>query len=230
MLELIVRLIFSLAVVVGLLMLLARFGAKKFRGSSDALVNVVHRQPLSRTSAVSVVTVGNRILVLGTTEQQVSVLAELDPEDLDPEAVAAEPAGQFADVLEAAQLQAAQVEPEAPAVPAAPARPQARPASKPPAWDPHAALRTLPAVSAPKVAEAPSAAVDAILAAVDAHNTRPAQPPALSILDDETASKPRRLTLAPHVQIEAPGRLAGSVFSAQTWKQALAAVTSRRAS
>jgi len=235
MLELTVRLILSLAVVVGLLMLLARFGAKKFRGSSDALVNVVHRQPLSRTSAVSVVTVGNRILVLGTTEQQVSVLAELDPEDLDPEtnsasAAAAEPTGQFADALEAAQLQAGPIEPEAPVVPAAPARPQARPASKAPAWDPNAALRTLPAVRAPKAANAPSAAVDAILAAVDAHNARPAQPPALAILDDETASEPRRLTLAPHIQIEAPGRLAGSVLSPQTWKQALAAVTSRRAS
>lgn len=239
MLELTVRLVLSLAVVVGLLMLLARFGAKKFRGSSDALVNVVHRQPLSRTSAVSVVTVGNRILVLGTTEQQVSVLAELDPEDLDPESIstgaaAAEPAGQFAEALEAAQLQAGPVEPEAPVAPAAPARPQARPASKAPAWDPNAALRTLPAVRAPKAAPAQSAAVDAILAAVDAHNARspqfPAQPPALAILDDETASEPRRLTLAPHVQIDAPGRLAGSVLSPQTWKQALAAVTSRRAS
>ncbi len=242
MLELTIRLVVSLAVVVGLLMLLARFGAKRFRGSSDALVNVVHRQPLSRTSAVSVVTVGNRILVLGTTEQQVSVLAELDPEDLDPETAAegtAEPAGQFADALEAAHgqiLQAGPVEPAGPAAPAAPRRPQARPASKAPAWDPNAALRSLPPVRAPKApaAAAPSAAVDAILAAVDAHNARPgqfpAQPPALALLDDETASGPRRLSLAPQVPIEASGRLAGSVLSPQTWKQALAAVTSRRAS
>lgn len=260
MLELTIRLVLSLAVVVGLLMLLARFGAKKFRGSSDALVSVVHRQALSRTSAVSVVTVGNRILVLGTTEQQVSVLAELDPEDLDPETVAeasasTDPAGQFADALEEAQLQAGTAQPAAitaPAAPAAPVRPQARPASKAPAWDPNAALRTLPAVRAPQAPGAtpgatpaatpaaataapdvrPSAAVDAILAAVDAHNARLAepQPPALAILDDETASQPRRLTLAPNVPLEATGRLAGSVLSAQTWKQAFAAVTSRRAS
>lgn len=246
MLELTIRLVLSLAVVVGLLMLLARFGAKKFRGSSDALVNVVHRQPLSRTSAVSVVTVGNRILVLGTTEQQVSVLAELDPEDLDPSAISTELPAEFGDVLEAAQnqtqnqLQAGPLELAAPApvVPATPARPQARPASKAPAWDPNAALRTLPAVRAPQVptgaSAGSSAAVDAILAAVDAHNSRPAQasvqPPALAILDDETASEPRRLTLAPNIQIDAPGRLAGSVLSPQTWKQAIAAVTSRRAS
>jgi flagellar protein FliO/FliZ len=80
--ELAVRLVFSLAVVVGLLLLVVRVGAKRFRGSADALVNVVHRQALSRTSAVAVVTVGSRVLVLGTTEQNVQLLTELDPEEL----------------------------------------------------------------------------------------------------------------------------------------------------
>ena len=88
MLELTLRLIVSLAIVVGLLLLLARFGARKFRGNSGALVHVVHRQALSRTSSVSVVTVGSRVLVLGTTEQQISVLTELDPEELDLEDIA----------------------------------------------------------------------------------------------------------------------------------------------
>ena len=83
MLELTIRLIVSLAIVVGLLLLLARFGARKFRGQAGALVRVVHRQPLSRTSAVAVVAVGSRVLVLGTTEHQVSILTELEPEELD---------------------------------------------------------------------------------------------------------------------------------------------------
>lgn len=83
MLELTVRLVASLAIVVGLLLLMARFGARKFRGRSGALVHVVHRQPLSRTSSVAVVTVGTRVLVLGTTEHQVSILTELDPEEID---------------------------------------------------------------------------------------------------------------------------------------------------
>jgi flagellar protein FliO/FliZ len=78
MLELTIRLIVSLAIVVGLLLLLARFGARRFRGQA-----VVHRQPLSRTSSVAVVTVGSRVLVLGTTEHQVSILTELEPEELD---------------------------------------------------------------------------------------------------------------------------------------------------
>jgi len=83
MLELTIRLVVSLAIVVGLLLLLARFGASRFRGQSGALVRVVHRQPLSRTSAVAVVTVGSRVLVLGTTEHQVSILTELEPEELE---------------------------------------------------------------------------------------------------------------------------------------------------
>jgi flagellar protein FliO/FliZ len=83
MVELVVRLVFSLTVVVGLLLGLARLSAKRFRGSSGALVQVVHRQQLSRGSSLSVVTIGSRVLVLGTTEQQVQLLTELDPEELD---------------------------------------------------------------------------------------------------------------------------------------------------
>jgi flagellar protein FliO/FliZ len=83
MIELVIRLVFSLAVVVGMLLLLAKFSAKRFRGGSSSLVQVVQRQPLSRTSSVAVVTVGSRVLVLGTTEQQVQLLTELDPDELD---------------------------------------------------------------------------------------------------------------------------------------------------
>jgi flagellar protein FliO/FliZ len=85
MLELTLRLIVSLAIVVGLLLLLARFGARRFHGQAGALVRVVHRQPLSRTTAVAVVTVGTRVLVLGTTEQQVTILTELEPDEIDVE-------------------------------------------------------------------------------------------------------------------------------------------------
>jgi flagellar protein FliO/FliZ len=83
MLELTLRLLFSLAVVIGLLLLLARFSSRRLRGQADSLVRVVHRQPISRNNAVCVVAVGSRILVLGTTEHEVRVLAELDPDELD---------------------------------------------------------------------------------------------------------------------------------------------------
>lgn len=83
MLELTVRLIASLAVVVGLLLLLARLVGKRYGARAGAPVQVVHRQPLSRSASVSVITVGGRVLVLGSTDHQVSLLAELDPDDLD---------------------------------------------------------------------------------------------------------------------------------------------------
>ena len=97
MVELVVRLVFSLAVIVGMLLLLARFSAKRFRGGSNALVRVVHRQPLSRTSAVSVVTIGSRVLVLGTTEHQVQLITELDSEELESVG-SGEPAEELVDV------------------------------------------------------------------------------------------------------------------------------------
>jgi len=83
MVELGVRLAFSLAVVVGLLLLTVKVGGRKFRPRNGAAVRIVHRQALSRGTAVAVVEVGNRVLVLGTTEHQVNVLAELDEGELE---------------------------------------------------------------------------------------------------------------------------------------------------
>lgn len=82
MLELTVRLLVSLSLVLGLLLLLARYGGRRFRGNRDSMVRVLHRHHLSRGSTISVVAVGSRLLVLGATEHQVRVLTELDPEDL----------------------------------------------------------------------------------------------------------------------------------------------------
>ena len=82
MLELVVRLVVSLAIVVGLMLLLARLSMRRFQGRGDALVRVLHRQALSRSSSIAVVTVGSRVLVLGTTEQSVRLLAELDPDEV----------------------------------------------------------------------------------------------------------------------------------------------------
>ena len=83
MVELTLRLIVSLAIVVGLLLVL--------RGWRSPRSSAAHGRPgpggappaAEPTSAVAVVTVGSRVLVLGTTEHQVNLLAELDPEELD---------------------------------------------------------------------------------------------------------------------------------------------------
>lgn len=83
MLELTVRLVLSLSLIVGILLLLTRLGARRFSGRHGSLIRVVHRQALTRGASVAVVTVGSRILVLGTTEHQVNVLSELDPDELE---------------------------------------------------------------------------------------------------------------------------------------------------
>jgi flagellar protein FliO/FliZ len=83
MLGLVVRLVCSLALVLGLLLLIARFAGRRFQGRAGAPVHVVHRQPISRGSSVTVVTVGTRILVLGSTEHQITLLTELEPDEID---------------------------------------------------------------------------------------------------------------------------------------------------
>jgi flagellar protein FliO/FliZ len=99
MLGLVLRLIASLAVVVGLLLLLARLASRRFTGRAGAPIQVVHRQQLSRGSAVAVVAVGSRVLLVGTTDHQVSLLTELDPEELtDLDASPVEPADTAGDL------------------------------------------------------------------------------------------------------------------------------------
>jgi flagellar protein FliO/FliZ len=82
MIELTIRLVASLAVVVGLLLLTVRLGARRFRPRAGAPLRIVHRQALSRSSSLAVVEVGSRVLVLGTTEHQINVLAELGQHEL----------------------------------------------------------------------------------------------------------------------------------------------------
>ncbi|TQK69551.1 flagellar biosynthetic protein FliO [Nocardioides sp. SLBN-35] len=80
--ELAVRLVGSLALVVGLLLLIARFANRRFKAPAGAAIQVVQRQTLGRGQGVAVVSVGTRILVLGTTEQQITLLAEVEPDEV----------------------------------------------------------------------------------------------------------------------------------------------------
>ena len=192
MVELVVRLVFSLAVVIGMLLLLARFSAKRFRGTTGAPIRVVHRQPLSRTSSVAVVTVGSRVLVLGTTEQQVQLLTELDPEELE----VMDPALESELDEPAVEVPAVAVAPVAVPVPAA--RPLEPAAFEPAAF---ATASFAPATFAP--------------AAVPTHAAEPRR------------TKVRRKQPVTRTAPAGDGALAGSLLSAQTWKQALAAATGR---
>jgi flagellar protein FliO/FliZ len=76
--ELIVRIGFSLLVVLALMWLLARATRKKVGGRNGDALSVISRQSLSRGSSIAVVKVADRALVVGVTESQVTLLAETD--------------------------------------------------------------------------------------------------------------------------------------------------------
>jgi flagellar protein FliO/FliZ len=78
-LELTLRIVFSLLVVFGLMWGLARLARRPLgaRGGT-ATLSVVARQQLSRSASVAVVRLNDRALVLGVTDGQVNLLTETD--------------------------------------------------------------------------------------------------------------------------------------------------------
>jgi flagellar protein FliO/FliZ len=84
-LGLLVRLVISLAVVLGLMAL----AAKAVKGRTGSLLGaragsateVLARQSLARGASVQVVRLGDRVIVLGVTEASVSYLTEADAAD-----------------------------------------------------------------------------------------------------------------------------------------------------
>lgn len=205
MVELAVRLVASLAVIVGLLMLVVRIGGRRFRGSGDAMVKVVHRQALGRSTAVSVVEVAGRRLVLGTTEQQVTVLADLGTEPADPPAE-----------LPAAEAPAARPLPEAPAAQPLPEAPAAAVHDDAAAQAPAPVLTREPAPEpVPEPVPAPPAAGRhrADLPAPGRHAKRPVDQPTLPVPaapDDALPPALAVLAQAESADRPAPGRHAAT--------------------
>jgi flagellar protein FliO/FliZ len=83
LLELASRMVLSLVVVLGIMLLAAkvlkRRGLAGTRGAVTGRIEVLARQGLGRTSSVQLVRVGGKTLVLGVTDTNVSVLSEADP-------------------------------------------------------------------------------------------------------------------------------------------------------
>lgn len=199
MIELTIRLIGSLAVVVGLLLVTVRIGARRFRPRAGAPVRVLHRQSLSRSTSVAVVEVGGRVLVLGATEHQISVLTELDP------------AGVVSEAGEPLTLTTS----------AGAASPEFSPADFPALVLAHDADAE-PTVVLEEPTPLPRARHSAApRRRAGAHAGKPALKP--------TSRPGARVAVqgTPRATAQATGPLAGSVLSVQTWRQALAAATGR---
>ncbi|MCF6744783.1 flagellar protein flio [Blastococcus sp. KM273128] len=79
----IIRLFLSLALIGGVLWFAARLAKKKGLGQGNGVIQVVARQRLGRASTVNVVRVADVVLVIGATEEQVTLLAEVDGEAVD---------------------------------------------------------------------------------------------------------------------------------------------------
>jgi flagellar protein FliO/FliZ len=80
-----IRLVLSLAFVGLVLWFAARVAKKRGLGGGGAhgLIEVVARQRMGRSSSVNVVRIGDVVLVVGATEEQVTLLAEVDNETID---------------------------------------------------------------------------------------------------------------------------------------------------
>jgi len=83
--ELVLRIGFSLFVVLGLMWALARVVRRPLGvGRAHGQLAVLNRQQLTRGAAVTVVKVADRAMILGVTEQQVSFLGEAELTDFEP--------------------------------------------------------------------------------------------------------------------------------------------------
>ncbi|MEV6297971.1 flagellar biosynthetic protein FliO [Actinoplanes sp. NPDC051861] len=87
MIGLVVQVAFSLLVVLFLMWGLARALRRPFGGRGSGPLSVLSRQQLARGSSVAVVRVADRALVLGITDQNVSLLAEADLDAFEEEQV-----------------------------------------------------------------------------------------------------------------------------------------------
>ena len=83
----VLRLVLCLAFIAAVLLFASRVAKKRGLGGATGVIEVVARQRMGRASSVSVVRIADRVLVVGSTEEQVTLLAEVDG-DVVEEAIA----------------------------------------------------------------------------------------------------------------------------------------------
>src|SRR3712207_3249231 len=79
----IIRLVLSLAFVAAVLFFAARLAKKRGLGQGNGLIEVVARHRMGRASTLNVVRIADVVLVVGATEEQVTLLTEMDPQAVD---------------------------------------------------------------------------------------------------------------------------------------------------
>jgi flagellar protein FliO/FliZ len=78
----IIRLVLCLGFIAAVLLYASKLAKKRGLGGSTGVIEVVARQRMGRASNVSVLRVAGRVLVVGSTEEQVTLLAEVEDEEL----------------------------------------------------------------------------------------------------------------------------------------------------
>jgi flagellar protein FliO/FliZ len=78
----IIRLVLCLGFIAAVLWYASKVAQKRGLGGATGVIEVVARQRMGRTSTVSVLRVAGRVLVVGSTEEQVTLLAEVEDEEL----------------------------------------------------------------------------------------------------------------------------------------------------
>lgn len=224
------RVLLALACVIGLIWVLARRAGwgKGRRRPAGPVVEVIGRHAFGRHAGVAVVAVGDRRLLLGYGEQNVTMLTELDPVEAGGSAgVSSERADMLLDDVSTVSTSSGDTTPHptGPAsvrpVPASAVATAATAAASASASAALAAAASIPvapvlgvsATSAPAGGTTSSSDVPG-LAGMELADVDPAHLPGLDRAVGETAEV-------------RPGALHGSVLAPSTWKQAVAALRER---
>jgi flagellar protein FliO/FliZ len=77
-----IRLVLSLGFIAAVLVFASRLAKKRGLGQGNGLIEVVARQRMGRASTVSVLRVAGRVLVVGSTDEQVTLLAEMEEDEV----------------------------------------------------------------------------------------------------------------------------------------------------
>jgi flagellar biogenesis protein FliO len=83
--EVAIRLVLSLALIVGAMLALTWFG-KRSRGGPNGLFTVHARLPIAKGASLAVIQVGDRFFLVGVGEKGIDLISELDGQDVLPAA------------------------------------------------------------------------------------------------------------------------------------------------